>query len=76
MFGGFLVEVRLIAKFRNEVNNYFLLFLGAKTTRLKEGATAGRQFAAVSMHFVARRSSGEGGSLFFSGNRAAKFRKR
>src|SRR2546430_16093966 len=27
-FGGFLVEVRLIAGFKNEVNNYLLLFLG------------------------------------------------
>src|SRR2546423_11732320 len=34
-FRGFLVEVRLIAGFKNEVNNYFLLFLGAQTTRLK-----------------------------------------
>jgi len=55
-FRGVLVEVRLIAGFKNEVNNYFLLFLGAQTTRLKYGATAARQFAAVSMRFLVRGS--------------------
>src|SRR5205814_9776549 len=55
-FRGVLVEVRLIAGFKNEVNNYLLLFLGAQTTRLKYGATAARQFAAVSMRFLVRGS--------------------